>query len=165
MKSWIIASIFVLASAHGVLAQASNPPPIQVEHAWARATAGKTGGAFMTIVNTGSADDRLISVATPIAEKAEVHRTIEENGVMKMRPVPEIDVKAGDKAVLQPGGYHVMLMGLATPLKQGTSFPLTLTFVKAGNVTTNVTVQKAGASAPDAMSGHAMPGHAMSGHM
>jgi copper(I)-binding protein len=148
MKRLILAAaIVVLASAHGVLAQ-SGQASIQIEHAWARASAGKTGGAFLTIVNSGGSDDRLIGAETPVAAKAELHRTIEENGIMKMRPVAELEIKAGGKAELKPGGYHVMLTGLTAPLKEGASFPLTLTFAKAGKIATTVTVEKAGASAP-----------------
>ena len=83
-------------------------------------SAGQTGVAYLTIVNKGATDDRLVSASTPVAQKAEPHKTINENGVMKMRPVDAIEVKAGGEAVLKPGGLHLMLTGLNGPLKAGT---------------------------------------------
>jgi copper(I)-binding protein len=69
MKRLILAAIVVLASAHGALAQSSQTS-IRIEHSWARASAGKTGGAFLTIVNSAGNDDRLIGAETPVAAKA-----------------------------------------------------------------------------------------------
>lgn len=119
---------------------------IQVEHPWARASTGDTGVAYLTIRNTGKADDRLLAAATPVAGHAELHITVNDNGIMKMRPLSAIDVKAGGRAVLKPGGMHVMLMDLKQPLKEGQSFPLTLTFEKAGRLDVTVAVEKAGST-------------------
>ena len=90
-------------------------------------------------------DDRLVGAATPVAGEAQIHSMSLENGVMMMRPVPGIDVKAGATSVLKPGFYHVMLMDLKRPLVQGQSFPLTLIFAKAGKV--EVTARIAGIAA------------------
>ena len=115
--------------------------------AWARATppGAKTGAAYVTVTNTGKEADRLLSVSTPVAGMAQLHTTINDNGVLKMRPIAAIDVKPGASVTLKPGGYHLMLMQLTQPLKQGETFPLVLTFAKAGKVETEVKVQKAGA--------------------
>jgi periplasmic copper chaperone A len=141
-------------------AQTTPPRTIVIGHPWARASTGKTGVTYLTIVNKGTADDRLISASTPVAQKAEPHTTVNDNGIMKMRPVDGIAVKAGGEAVLKPGGLHLMLIGLNGPLKAGQSFPLTLTFEKAGKIEATVAVEKAGA-----MSGQSMPGmsHSMPG--
>jgi copper(I)-binding protein len=80
---------------------------------------------------------------------------------MKMRPLPAVDIKAGGQAELKPGGMHIMLVGLAAPLKEGQTFPLTLTFEKAGKVEVTVTVEKAGAMGDRAMPGMKMPGMKM----
>jgi len=114
----------------------SAPPAIQAVDVWARATplGAKTGAAYMTLINKGPADDRLIGVATPIAGEAQIHSMSLDNGVMMMRPVPVLDLKAGGTQTLKPGGYHVMLMDLKAPLVEGQSFPLTLVFAKAGKV-------------------------------
>ena len=65
-----------------------------------------------------------------------------ENGIARMRPVDAVAVAPDAPAVFQPGGYHVMIMGLKGPLKEGETFPLTLTFEKAGDVTVDVMVMK-----------------------
>jgi copper(I)-binding protein len=121
---------------------------IQVDHAWSRAAiAGHIGVVYLTITDTGAAD-RLTSVVSPVATEAALHESFNDNGISKMRPVAALPVQPGNPVTLAPGGYHIMLMGLKQPLKQGDSFPVTLTFEKAGAVTTTVTVEKAGASAP-----------------
>jgi len=84
---------------------------------------------------------------------AELHRTENDNGVMKMVPIAAIDVKAGQKVALAPGGYHVMLMDLKAPLTEGQSFPLTLVFDKAGKIDVMVKVGKAGAMGSGDMGG------------
>jgi copper(I)-binding protein len=136
-----------LCVALGSAAWAQSAAPIEISHAWARATAAnaKTGAAYLTIANKGGGDDRLVAVSGPVAAKAELHVTSMDNGVMKMRPLQAVDVKAGATAELKPGGMHIMLIGLAAPLKVGQSFPLTLTFEKAGTIPVTVTVEKAGA--------------------
>ena len=127
---------------------------LTIDQPWARASVTETGAAYMTITNNGTTPDELVSAAAPVAGKVELHTHIAEGDVMRMRPVGEIDIGAGQSAMLKPGGLHIMLMGLKTPLKEGETFPLTLTFKKAGEVTVDVPVQAAGASAPEHMGGH-----------
>ena len=136
----IAAAIWLAAPA---IAQ-SPPSPIHIEKAWARSTppGAKTGAAYLTVVNTGSADDRLIGASTPVAGTADVHRSFEESGVMKMRPAGALDVKPNTPLVLSPGGLHVMMMDLKSPLTDGQDFPLTLVFEKAGKVEVSVHVQR-----------------------
>jgi len=92
------------------------------------------GAAYMTLMNTGGTADKLIAVSTPAAKKAEIHNHFMEGGLMKMRPVGALEIAPGTPTVLQPGGLHVMLMGLTAPLVAGESFPLTLEFERAGKV-------------------------------
>ena len=119
---------------------------LQIEHPYTRASAGRTGGVFLEIANKGKTADRLVSAAASIAGTVELHTTVKDGEVMRMRPVAAIDIPASGAAKLQPGGLHVMLIGLTKPLKEGESFPLTLTFEKAGKVEVKVEVQKAGSS-------------------
>ena len=128
---------------------AAGTGPIKVENAWARATApaAKSGGVFLTITDTG-APDKVVGAASPVAGVAEVHRTVEEGGVMKMLPVAELPLETGKPVELKPGGYHVMLMDLHAQLKPGDTFPVTLRFANAAPVTVTVTVGAAGASGP-----------------
>jgi len=130
---------------------------IEIDHPWARATAGGSanGAVYLKIVNHGG-DDTLIAAATPAAGKAELHVSANENGVMTMRPLGEVAVKAGSTVEFKPNGMHVMLLGLKQPLKAGETFPLTLTFRKAGTIATAVKVEKPGAQAPGDMPGMKM---------
>jgi copper(I)-binding protein len=155
LRSIALAALLVLASVAGAAAQT---PSIEADHVWARATPGgaKTAAIYMTLVNKGSADDRLVSVSTPVAGVAELHTSTTENGMMRMRPVEALDVTPGTPAVLKPGGYHVMLMELKGPLVTGQSFAVSLTFEKAGRIDVTATVEKAGAMGPDAMPGMKM---------
>jgi len=142
LKQIALAGILIFAAAAPALAQSA---PIEIDHPWSRATTGQVGVVYMTLKNPGATDDRLVAAATPIAGKAELHTTIEENGVMKMPPLPAVEVKANAEASLKPGGTHLMLIGLKGPLKEGSSFPLSLTFEKAGKLDVTVAVEKAGA--------------------
>ena len=102
------------------------------------------GAAYMTLVNKGNAPDRLLSISTPAARKAELHNHTMEGGMMKMRPVGALEISPGDRTVLQPGGLHVMLMGLTEPLVDGNSFPLTLDFEHAGSIEVKVMIFEPG---------------------
>jgi periplasmic copper chaperone A len=138
-------------------AQQSASNGLEVQHAWARATAGPTGVAYLRILNKGATPDSLMSVKTPVAEKAELHETKMENGVMTMRSIGPVAIAPGQAVVFKPGADHVMLVGLKHPLKQGESFPLTLSFEKAGNLQVMVRVERAGAMGVDATGPGAMP--------
>jgi len=146
IRSFLLASALVAALAQAAAAQ-STKTSIEVTDAWARAmpAGAKTGAAYVTVANKGTTDDQLIGVSAPIAAEAQLHTTITDNGVMKMRPVSAIDVKPGASVTLKPGGLHLMLMGVKQPLVEGQSFPLTLTFAKAGKIETMVQVKKVGA--------------------
>ena len=82
--------------------------------------------AFMILKNTSAQDVVLTSATSELARATELHNHINDNGVMRMREVPEIVVPAGQSVELKPGGLHVMFMGLATPLKQGEQGSFTL---------------------------------------
>ena len=153
MKPAALALALLLGFLPLAAAQAQNAPgaKIEVVSPWARATpaGAENAAAYMTLVNKGQAADRLVSASTPVAKMAQLHKTVDDNGVMKMLPVDGVEVHAGSQAVFKPGGYHVMLMKLAHPLEVGQSFPLTLTFEKAGAITVTVKVQKIGSMGGD----------------
>ncbi len=81
----------------------------------------------------------------------------QEAGIMKMHEVAAVAVEPGQSTELKPGGYHVMLMALSQPLKEGDSFPMTLLFEKAGSIQVMVKVEKAGAMGPTSGGNPAMP--------
>lgn len=87
-----------------------------------------TTGAFMTIRNESGVDRKLVRADSQVAKTVELHNHINDNGVMKMRQVREIDVKAKGEATLKPGSYHIMLIDLKQPLKDGETVALTLSF-------------------------------------
>ena len=118
---------------------------LMVKDAWSRATPARNGVAYMTIFNHGQDMDRLIAAESPVAKKVELHTHTMADGVMRMRRIQAVEVHSGEPALLAPGGNHVMLMGLHAKLAEGQSFPVTLVFEKAGKVTVNVQVGKAGA--------------------
>ena len=141
----VLAIVVRLSIAGAALAQTS---PVEITDAWARATPGKAenGAAYLTIVSPVA--DRVTAVSTPVAQKAELHTMSMEGGVMKMRPLEGIDLAPGQPVTLKPGGMHIMLIGLVKPLQAGQSFPLTLSFEKAGSREVAVAVEKAGAMGP-----------------
>ena len=116
---------------------------ITVDDAWTRPTAGfvKTAAVYFTIVNSGSAADRLIAAGSPAADRAETHINIHEGDIIRMRRVISVDVPANSKTVFQPNGFHVMMTGLKAPLKAGDSVSLSLQFAGAGVITVPVTVR------------------------
>ncbi len=119
--------------------------------AYARATAPAqpAGGGFLTLHNGGAAD-RLVSAQAPVSSTVELHTMRMDGDVMRMRQVEAIDLPAGQKVELKPGGLHLMFIGLKAPLKAGDSFPLTLKFEKAGELTVSVRVEAVGAAAEPA---------------
>jgi len=129
------------------LAAQTASPSIEVSHAWTRATAGaaQTGAVYMTLKNVGKASDQLVSVSSPVAGMAELHATMKEGDVMKMQASPPIELKPDVAAELKPGGLHVMLMHLKSPLRQGEKIPVTLTFAAAPSITLEVPVRGPGA--------------------
>src|SRR5271165_397893 len=145
MSIKLLAFAASLALASAALAQTNQ---LDVSDAWARASPGKAenGVAYLTI--RSPTPDRLVAASSPVAKKAELH-TMEMAGmVMKMRPLAGLDIPAGQPVTLKPGGEHIMLMGLNRPLREGQSFPLILTFEKAGARAVTVAVEKPGAAGP-----------------
>src|ERR1700716_2243668 len=133
------------------LAEEVKAGDLVITQAWSRATPGgaKIAGGFLTIENKGSAADRLISGSGDVAAKVEVHEMTMNNGVMTMRPLDKgLTIEPGKAVKLAPGGYHLMLFDLKSPLKQGDKVPLTLEFEKAGNVNLSFEVQGVGAQGP-----------------
>jgi len=126
--------------------------PIEVREAYAHATstAQPVGAGFLTVANSGGAD-RLLGVSCSCSQSTELHTMSMDGGVMKMRKLDAIDVPAKGSVVLEPGGLHLMLIGLKAPLAEGQSVPLELRFDKAGVVKT---VLKVRARVPAGHEGH-----------
>jgi len=130
-----------------------------ISHPWTRATPGgaQVGGGYLTIENKGALADKLLGGTSLIAAKVEVHEMAMKNNVMTMRPVAGgLTIPPGQTVQLAPGGYHIMMMGLKAPLKQGDQVPVTLEFERAGVVSVNFEVRGIGASDSGQMD-HSMP--------
>src|SRR5437868_7683277 len=122
-----------------------------ITQAWSRATpnGAKIGGGYLTIENRGAAADRLLGGTADVAGKVQLHEMAVANGVMTMRPLDAgLPIEPGKTVKLAPGGYHLMLRDLKSPLKQGDQVPVTLEFEKAGKVKLTFDVQDVGAQGP-----------------
>ncbi|WP_395823959.1 copper chaperone PCu(A)C [Collimonas sp.] len=116
---------------------------LHIGHPYARATVPgqASGGAFLSVENTGQETDKLIGVSSPAAKSVEIHTMSMDGNIMKMREIGEIELKPASKITMTPGtGIHIMLIGLTKPLAAGDKFPMTLTFQKAGNIEVSVHV-------------------------
>src|SRR5205085_3581920 len=145
------ASLIAILLATPLRADEVKAGDLVITQAWSRATPGgaKIAGGFLTIENKGAAPDRLLSGSGDIAGKVEIHEMAMNNGVMTMRPLDKgLVIEPGKTVKLAPGGYHLMLMDLKQPFKQGDKVPLTLEFEKAGKVALSLDVQGVGAQAP-----------------
>jgi len=140
MKRALFFPILLMLAACGQ----SGEPDIQLGNAWARPTRGDAPGAvYVAINNKGSADDRLVGAFSDHSAMAMVHQSELVDGVATMRMAGEINIPAGSRIEMVPGGTHIMLEGLRAPLRTGDSFDLVLKFRKSGDRTVNVDVVRA----------------------
>lgn len=150
MKSLLLA-VILASAANAALAHDYKAGSLEIKHPWARATprGAAVAGSYMRIINTGTAPDRLIGFSSPAAGKFEIHQMSMENGMMKMRPLPNgIVIKPGDAVEFKPGSYHLMFIDLKTPFEQGKRVKGTLTFEKAGSVDVEYVVEGIGTTTP-----------------
>lgn len=161
------AAALALLIAAPALAQ-DHPEGLHIHDIYARSNGGVggSGAVFFMIHNNTETDDRLIGASTEVAEKAELHTHVESaDGVMQMQKIEGgIALPAGEMHELARGGDHVMLMGLTRALKDGDTFPLILTFEKAGDVTIEATVDNARKPGEGMMMDHGSMGDGHSGH-
>ena len=153
----LAAVAFAALPAQHAIAAEFKDGDVAIEAPWSRATPGgaKVAAGYLTIKNGGAAPDRLVSATADIAERAEIHEMSMTDGMMKMRQVTDgVAVPAGGSVVLAPQGYHLMLLGLKQPLKEGDTFAGTLTLERAGTVAVTFEVRGVGAAAPDAGAEH-----------
>ncbi|PTY36381.1 hypothetical protein BGP77_03530 [Saccharospirillum sp. MSK14-1] len=122
--------------------------PLSIEHPWSRATppGTPTGGGFMTIHNHGDESDYLLGGSSDFTQSISVHQTKMEDGTMKMLPLHDgLEIPAGSSVTLEPGSYHLMLMGLEAPLVEGERRRIRLQFEHAGSVDVELAVDAIGA--------------------
>ena len=150
MKTLILTTALSLTAPAAFACETFTVGNITVQHAWSRATigAGRPGVFYVEIINAGAKDDALIGIATAAAGMPMLHETVVTEGIASMPHALSIPVLAGQTVELAPGGYHGMLMDLTAAFKEGDSFPVTLNFQTAGEVTINVEVLSLRAEGP-----------------
>jgi len=141
MRKWLMAALLAASPAWA---------QVTVQQPWSRATppGAKVGVGFMQLRNADRTADRVIGASSPVAGRVEMHVTIREGDVMRMRQVESFEIPAGGSFELKPGGAHLMLMGLTQPLKEGESVPLTLELEKGGELRLEMRVAPMGARSP-----------------
>jgi len=119
-----------------------------VRDAWVRATIGtmKITAGYAEIANTGTKDDELLSVKTSVSGAANVHQTMNHDGMMHMTAVPSLVIPAGGIVKLMPGATHVMITDISHPLAVGGTIEMTYTFRNQGPVTVSARVAPLSAS-------------------
>lgn len=148
---------FLLFTSNALTAHEYTIGFLTIGHPWARATpaGAKVAGAFLSVENKSDRPDRLVQVSIEGAKTTEIHQMLVQDGMMKMRPVTGgLDLPAGTKTELKPGGYHLMLMGLAAPMVEGRTVKGLLTFEKAGTIEVEFKVEAIGGNAGQAAHQH-----------
>lgn len=110
---------------------------LEINHAWARATAPGTtkGGAYLYITNTSKHADRLLSFTSSAASTHEIHEHVHKDGMMMMQEIADgVVIPPGETAIFKPMGNHLMFIDLDDTLVAGESFTVTLTFEQKGDV-------------------------------
>lgn len=154
LRQWTLMAALGLCAATSAWAVDYKVGQVEIDDAWVRATApGQANGAgYMEIDNDAKTADRLVSVASDAAERVELHTVQTENGVARMRHLPDgIPVPADGDVKLAPGGYHIMFLKLKQPFAEGAEVPATLKFENAGEVAVKFKVMPIGHNA-----GHGM---------
>ena len=149
VRSPLLALLALLLMALPAAAQDYKLGALEIVHPWARATppTAPTGGGYLSVKNTGTTPDHLISASSPAAGAVQVHEMKMEGSVMRMRELDgPLEIKPGETVTLAPGGLHLMMTGLKAPLKQGERVPLTLVFEKAGKIDVELSVVAIGAT-------------------
>lgn len=115
-----------------------------IGHPWACATPRDApgGGAYLTIRNTGTEPDRLVSARSPASGLVRVHEIRKEGDFLRNRELEKpLEIPPGGTVTMAPGGLHLLMMGLKEPLQKDTRVPLTLVFEKAGKINVEMTVE------------------------
>jgi copper(I)-binding protein len=148
MSRTILLACLVLAGS-AATARDHTSGHLVIGHPWSRpAAAGiPTGVAYLTITNNGPKEEVLLGARTAAAQRVEMHHTIVSEGMARMRPLPQITIPAGSSVKVEPGGIHLMLVGLKAPLTAGDEIPLTLVFREAGDVEVEIKVEARDAAA------------------
>lgn len=144
MRVALLIAIILALSPLSVMAEDT----VRIIDPWARASvlASRPGAAYLTIKS--ARDDRLLTIESPVADRVMIHATKTDGDVNRMVHLDALDLPAGERVVLAPGGTHLMLTGLNERLTEGARFPVTLWFERAGEITVSFPVLGIGANGP-----------------
>ena len=139
----LLTLMVILGACSTAITQPSGPPQIKITEVRSRAAdAGANSAVYLKITNEGGSADVLLGVETDIGT-AELHETkMDENDVMRMGPIPNVEIPAGGSINLEPGGKHIMLLNLKQGLNPGDRITLTLTFQQTGSMIVEAEVRE-----------------------
>jgi copper(I)-binding protein len=138
----LVAAVVVTVVAIGACSGASAAPTIG--QAWARsAPAGGNSAAYLTITGASGQADALLSASSPAADTVQLHEvSTDTSGMTGMHPIARLDIPAGGTVTLEPGGYHLMIMGLKSELAVGGTIEVDLVFEHAGKVAVQAEIRQ-----------------------
>ncbi len=143
MKRILVPVLTIVVLLSGCAAPATAG--VEVRNVWARPAAQGGNGAVYFVIRSPAADE-LLGVASDVADAAEMHESLMSGDVMEMHHLSSVPLKAGEEVVFEPGGLHIMLIGLKQDLKLGDEFDITLQFKSHGDIQLSVPVQDTPAS-------------------
>lgn len=137
----LAAGLAAALTASSALAHEYKLGDLEIGHPFAIESTGQTAAGYFSVTNSGTTDDDLVAIRADVP-RSEVHATeTDASGVTRMTPVAPLPIPAGGTVTLQPGGLHVMFMGLAHPLAPGDHVPATLVFRNAGEIAVDFHVE------------------------
>jgi len=139
-----IAPVLMLVIIMVISSACENSGPLAVQDAWSRpGFRGDNSAIYLKVYNPGDQDDGLIGVMSDVAGATEIHLSkMDAAGTMTMERQDLVKIPANDSVDLSPGGLHIMLVNLGKDLSVGDTFPVTLEFQRAGDVTVEVEVKQ-----------------------
>ena len=138
MKRILVSVLTIIVILSGCAAPATEG--VDVRDAWARPAAQGGNGAVYFVIRSSAADE-LVGVVSDVAEAVEMHESMMNGDVMEMHQLESVPLKAGKEVVFEPGGLHIMLVGLKQDLKLGDEFEITLQFRDHEDIQLSVPVQ------------------------
>lgn len=162
LKSASALAAFLLLAATSAGTHEYKVGGLMIDHPWIRATpaGAKTAGGYAKITNQGTETERLVGGSAAGAELFEIHEMAMSANIMKMRKLDApLEIKAGETLELKPGGFHLMLIGLAAPYKEGEKIKGTLAFEKAGTVEVEFKVEPMAGKSDHGAGGDAHKAH------
>ena len=129
-KTIAMLSLSLMTGLTSQAALASQADDITVSAPFAREVppGAPASASFMTLENSSDKAIKIVSADSGVSKVVELHTHTNDNGVMRMRKIPFIEIPASGKTELKPGGLHIMLIGPHEPLKKGQEIKVTLQF-------------------------------------